>query len=111
MPKNVKKEMDQQAEESIPKTLRDYLAPLNFFVLPTVAVIVWFWVIPWLKSLGLMSSYTVVWYLCMTTLSVFFAIWLFQHLDEWFNGLRNRKVQAKKIELALLQQQEGKDEK
>ncbi len=97
----------QEAEVAIPKTLRDYLSPLNLLVFPTVAVFVWFWGIPWLQSVGWMATYTAVWYLSITTLSVFFSIWLYQRLDEWSNGPRNIKVQAKRIEMELLRQQEG----
>ncbi|WP_454064852.1 hypothetical protein [Candidatus Nitrospira salsa] len=70
-----------------------------------MAIVVWFLGIPWLQSFGLMVNYEVVWYLSITALSVFFAIWVFQHLDEWSNGPRNKRVQAKKIELELLRQQ------
>ena len=101
------KEIYQKAEEGIPKTLRDYLAPLNFLIFPVVAILVWFWFIPWLQSLGLMVSHTVVWYVALTALSASLAIWIFQSLDEWSNGPRNKRVQAKRIELELLRQQEG----
>jgi len=74
-------------------------------IFPAVAIVVWFLGIPWLQSFGLMVSYEVVWYLSIMALSVFFAIWAFQHLDEWSNGPRNKKVQTKKIELELLRQQ------
>ena len=103
----IQKEFNQEAEEAVPKTLRDQLAPLNLLVFPAVACLVWFLGIPWLHSQGLMVSHTVVWYMGITTLSVFFAIWVFQYLDEWSNGPRNKKVQAKRIELELLRQQEA----
>ncbi len=102
---DIQKKLDQLAEEAIPKTLRDYLAPANLLVFPTVAVFVWFWGIPWLQSLGLMASYTAAWYLSVTALSVFFAIWIFQQLDEWSNGPRNKKMQDQRIEMELLRQQ------
>ena len=102
----IRNELDQHLEQAVPKTLRDYLAPLNLLVFPVVAVLVWFGGIPWLQSLGLMASYTAVWYLSITALSVFFAIWIFQQLDEWSNGPRNEKVQAKRIEIELRRQQE-----
>ncbi len=101
----IQKDLDQQAEEAIPSTLRDYLAPFNLLVFPVVAGVVWFWGIPWLQLLGLMVSYVAVWYLSVTALSVFFAIWIFQQLDEWSNGPRSQKVQAKRIELELDRQQ------
>ena len=103
---NVEEDMDRHAEDAVPKTLRDHLAPLNLLVFPIIAGLVWFGVIPWLQAAGFMASYSAVWYLSLTALSVFFAIWLFQHLDEWSNGPRNEKVQAKRIELELLRQQE-----
>ena len=99
--------VDQKAEEAIPRTIRDYLAPLNYLVFPIVACFVWFFCIPWLQSQGLMSSYTAMWYLGVTTLSVLFAIWVFQNLDEWSNGPRNKKVGPQRIELELLRQQES----
>ncbi len=97
-------DLEGKSEEAVPKTIRDYLAPLNYLVFPVVAVLVWFFCIPWFKSIGLMVSYTAVWYLSLTALSVFFAIWVFHQLDEWLNGPRNQKVQAKRIELELLRQ-------
>jgi len=77
----VPKNLEQKAEEAIPKTLRDYLAPGNVLIFPAVAIVVWFLGIPWLQSFGLMVNYEVVWYLSITALSVFFAIWVFQHLS------------------------------
>ena len=105
------KNIHHQAEQAIPKTLRDYLAPLNFLVFPVVAILVWFWFIPWLKSLGLIVSHTVVWYVALTALSASLAIWIFQQLDEWSNGPRNKKVQEKRIELELLRQQKSQKSK
>jgi len=102
----VPEELEKQAEKAIPKTWRDTLAPVNVLIFPIVAVLVWFWGIPWLQSFGLMATYTVVWYLSITTLSVFFAIWAFQHLDEWSNGPRKKKVQTRRIELELWRQEE-----
>ncbi|WP_447968578.1 hypothetical protein [Nitrospira sp. M1] len=100
------KEIDDEAEAAIPKTWRDYLAPVTVLIFPAVAILVWFAGIPWLQSLGLMATYTVVWYLSLTALSVFFTVWAFQYLDEWATGPRNKRVQAKKIELELLRKKE-----